>query len=327
MTLADPIHASVEAPAAAPCASCGVAVAGPSERDDLDVLTVATRDGRAEADIIVTRCSTCQTIYAAARDLLIAHTSVRPAIGSPSVAAHRLEPALVALDYLGIRDPRVIDNLTDTAGDLRRLLNFMTIPGGGLRWAARFVGPDARSAARAQTNREPWQHVPAADHADAQRAWVHMYADRTEKPTEYACPLDKDGRASGCMLCGVASVTALPSRERAAGGLWVSIEEVDPSALGGSGPEAVDGHVCPSCDSAIDAAGGIGQGAMRRAVLDRLGVPRHDRTIGEVDGLRAWAATLAGSAPNRDPWAHVQLDYLRELAQRLVTTRIDSQLR
>ncbi len=324
MTLADPIHASIEAPAAAPCASCGIAVAGSFERDDLDVLTVATRDGRAEADIIVTRCSTCRTIYDAARDLLIAHPSVRAAIGSPSVAAHRLELALVALDYLGIRDPRVIDNLTDTAGDLRRLLDFMTVPGGGLRWAARFVGPDARSAARAQANREPWQHVTAADRSDVQRAWVHMYADRTEKLTEYVCPPDEDGRPSGCMLCGVASVTALPSQERAAGGLWVSIEGVDPSVLGGSGPEAVDGHVCPSCDSAIDAAGGIGQGAMRRAVLDHLGVPRQDRTVGEVDGLRGWSTLGAGAQPNREPWGHVYLDGLREATRRLTEASVSS---
>lgn len=318
MTLADPIPASIDVPVVAPCASCGVGVAGPFERDDLDVLTVATRDGRAEADIIMTRCSTCRSIYEAARGLVMAHPSVRAAIGSPSVAAHRLELALVALDYLGIRDPRVIDNLTDTAGDLRRLLTFMTIPGGGLRWAARFVGPDARSAARAQANREPWQHVTAADRAAVQRAWVHMYADRTEKPTEYVCPPDEDGHPSGCMLCGVASVTALPSQERAAGGLWTVIEGVDPSALGGSGPETVDGHVCPACDNAIDAAGGIGQGAMRRAVLGHLGVPWHDRTVGEVDGLRGWSTLGAGAQPNREPWGHVYLERLREATRRLV---------
>lgn len=292
------------------CCACGIAVEPPFTDDSIEVFTIFA--GRYEAEVQMSRCEVCTAIRDAAVDLMRAHPEQRARIGSPEIAAYRLELALSALDAIGINDPARIDRLTDTGGDIRRLIEFLAVPGGWAQWSAKFSprpepGLSASSAAAAR-----WSGVSAEARRDLKAAYLALFAARTEKPVKALCP-SEDGQPSGCMLCGVGAVMALRSR---ADYQWVEMS-ADAVTIGGrDAPDSLDGCVCPTCDRAIDSAGGVGQSAMRLSVLALLGIPGHLQAVSQIDGIVGWGV-LRGAVPNETPWAHVDLNELRAEVERL----------
>lgn len=293
----------IEVPQWAPCASCGVVVRGPEP--DVDTVTVFGRpygpEGLREAnDLIVTRCAACRTVRVTAAAVLAAHPSIRGQIGDPSIALHRVECALSGLASLGVKET-TIAALTRTERDIWRLLEHLAVAGGTVRWAATATG---RST---QPSRQPWSHVNERQWAELRKAYVGLAAVRYETPKLYACPSD-DGRPNGCALCGAAAVEALPSQ---ADGLWFEAS-IDPATVGGrEAPDSLDGFVCVVCSVAVDQAGGFGQSAMNRAVIGTLDPTRLGLAIPELD-LIAWIAMPRGTAPNDEPWQHLDLGELRD---------------
>lgn len=88
---------------------------------------------------------------------------------------------------------------------------------------------------------------------------------------------------------------------------------ITPGSLGGNGPRPLNVHLCPSCERARDAGGTI-----RSAVLDRVdpgrALRRHVPHEPDLNGVRGWA--VVGGKPNAEPWAHLDLDRLRDLLER-----------
>lgn len=291
------------------CCACGVAVEPPYADESIEVFTIFA--GRYEAEMQMSRCVVCAAIRDSAIDLMRAHPAERTRIGSPEIAAYRLELALSALDALGINDPARIDRLTETGGDIRRLIEHLTVPGGWAQWSAKFSprpepGLSATSAASVR-----WSGVSADARRDLQAAYLALFAARTEKPVKVLAP-SEGGRPSGCLLCGVGHVETLRSR---AHDVWVELS-ADPVTIGGQdAPESVDGCVCPTCDRAVDSAGGVGMTAMRLSVLTLFGIPHYLQSVSEVDGIVGWGV-LRGAAPNSEPWAHLDLSALREMSAR-----------
>jgi hypothetical protein len=74
----------------------------------------------------------------------------------------------------------------------------------------------------------------------------------------------------------------------------------------------VNGHVCPSCGVAIEAAGAVGRSARGRAVVAYVGhfsEQKAQRLRSMLSGdyppmLPAWGAL--NQRPNAAPWSHLQ---------------------
>jgi hypothetical protein len=300
-----------------PCSSCGLAVTD-TDPERVEVLELVTGQGRGivddsnvvrewwnTADMPVSRCDDCQMIHLSAADLIVANPSVRGMIGDPGLALLRVEMSLLALDVLGTTDARVIDKLTRSPQALRALIAALARPGGAARWAASARAqrwPHSLSTPPSSTR---WSHVSPAQRHALNEARVTLFVERTAKPVPVLAPSEGD-LPTGCMLCGTGTVYALPKQ---ADSVWVEMS-ADPEAIGGRpAPDTLDGVLCPMCDRAVDAAGGIGFTAMQRSVLDHLGVAPHLRGIAEF-GTIGWAVT--GRAPNAQPWAHLDLSAVRE---------------
>ncbi|WP_292774944.1 MULTISPECIES: hypothetical protein [Microbacterium] len=265
-------------------------------------------------DLHVTRCDECRLIRHSAVDLLGAHPAVRQRIGAAEIAVHRLESALCALDAVGTTDTKTIDYLTATGADLVRLMDALTVSGAHARWATLARSGSFGTAPSTPASRARWSHLSSEQRQELRNTAARLLARRTEKPVDVLAPSD-DGGPSGCMLCGVGAVEAF--REDAES-VW-TLMSADSASIGGPGrADSLDGVVCPRCDHAIDQAHGVGISAMTLSVRSFLGVPSHLRSLDNIDGLIGWAALPAGTAPNREPWAHLDLGELREAAEALI---------
>lgn len=305
-----------------PCVSCGIAV--PTHPEDADVLDVALgvvrgeHLGNGEYRMMhssklypVTRCATCRQIRASASDLLSAHPEVRAAIGSRVIALHQVECALLGLDAIGVAAPRVIDRHTASARALRRLVYTLRYPGAAARWehqAATRRADNVRDAVPSETR---WEHVTSEQRRSLNEAYVELFMATSATPRRIV-PVDESGRDTGCMLCGVGSWDAVPSR---ADTVWTETS-TDPETVGGRiSPTPLYGVVCPRCDRAIDTARSVGQSALRVSVLDYLRVdlgPRWDAIAPDFNVV-AWGVLPSRVTPNTEPWGHVDLAALREL--------------
>lgn len=307
---------------ALPCASCGVEVPGrdPERISTLRITTGLRKEQLEERtnefrlvesgfEKLVSRCDTCQQIHLAAADLVAANPQVRGMIGDPEIAVWRTELALLALDAMGTRDARVIDNMTRSPQAIMKLIGAFAALGGAAMWTTSARARGGRRASSTPPSGTRWGHITPELRRELNEANVRFYVASNEKPAAFACPSD-DGRPSGCLLCGVEAWEALPSYEREHG-VWAE-GEADPASIGGQGAESVDGYLCPRCDRACDAAGGIGQSAMSRSVLDYLGAGPFADAYGELGNLRGWGVMPRGTAPNREPWGHLFLDAVRE---------------
>jgi len=303
----------------APCGACGVATRPVDNSELLTAVEPKQSPGYAPKKLHfpLGRCSTCATIDAAAADLLTVFPKLRASIGSWDIAAHRLSSALFGLDAIGVRDAATIDRLTDTQGDLRRLLDALAVLGGTARWTTL-----ARTAHFHQMKDTPpssprWGHVSEDLRQELRSAVAGLLARRVERPRLILAP-SEDGSPTGCLLCGVEGVEAL--REDMSS-VW-TLMSADPAALGGHpAPDTIDGVVCPRCDRAIDAAHGVGQSAMTLSVRDFLGLPAHLRSLEHIDGLVGWAALPAGTPPNAKPWDHADLSDIRHSVNALLGYR------
>lgn len=303
-----------------PCASCGIAVpAKPVDNSFVEVLFVygRARSGGYEPphhELPVTRCETCSMIRSTAAGLLAGHSDVRQRIGAREIAEHRLECALAALDAVGITDAARIDRLTTTSRDIVRLLDALTIPGGHARWASHAVASGYARAPGTPASFARWAHVSAEQKQELRDATAGLLARRVETPVDVLAPSD-DGKSSGCLLCGVSAVQALRAD---AASVW-TLMSADSVGIGGRPrPDDLDGVVCPRCDTAIDAAHGIGMTAMRASVRAALNIPGHLRAFDEIHGLIGWAALPAGTPPNEKPWDHIDLSEIHEQARAIL---------
>lgn len=300
-----------------PCASCGIPASGGADAEtELLQIFGSTKPGYEPPrhDLLVTRCDQCRMIRQTAYDLLTAHPTVRQRIGATEIAVHRLESALCALDAVGTTDPKIIDHLTATNADLYRLLDTLTLAGGHARWATSARSASFGKASSTPPSRARWSHLTPEQRQGLRTTAAGLLARRYEKPVDVQC-IDYDGQPSGCMLCGVGAVQ---TRRENAQGIW-TLMSADSASIGGPGrADSLDGVVCPRCDHAIDEAHGVGISAMTLSVRSFLGVPSHLRSLDNIDGLIGWAALPSGTAPNREPWAHLDLGELREAADALI---------
>lgn len=300
-----------------PCPSCGVAVEV-MEPEKIEVVelyggnvrhhdeTGVVRHMSEVVEVEVLRCRPCEQIRATASDLMMSiHRRLRSNIGDSGIAVYRAEMALVALDALGITDARRIDLHTETEGEFARTLEYLVAAGAGACWLthARGRGRVAAVLLTAPSSTR-WGHLTGPARRALNEASVELHRSRTEKPVPVLA-LDEDGRPTGCLLCGVRAVDALPSL---ATRVWTA-SEVDSDAVGGPMlAEPIEGVLCHFCDRAVDAAGGLGQSAMKISVLESLGLSEWSRT---PVGLNVTGWCVTGRPANLTPWAHVDLDAVR----------------
>lgn len=161
----------------------------------------------------------------------------------------------------------------------------------------------------------PWAHVTLGQRAALRSAYADVLRDRlalNEPPVALRCP------TRGCLLCGVRAVNRSAievarrgGREAAVAAVWRPLT-VPPVALGGRGPEPVNGHLCPDCAEVVEEVGAVGPTARGRAVVAHVrrvaGVAKADRLSAMLDDdfpptLPGWGALHL--APNQEPWSHL----------------------
>lgn len=308
-----------------PCEACGLAV---HESRAVGVEPLAVTLGMVRGvgvsgeremfpdtiDMPVGRCEVCEQIHRSAEGMLLGNWQVQRAIGGKEVALWRIELALYALDALGVTDPRLIDKYTGSAGALLKTIEALAVAGGQALWVTAARTRRGQQALSQPPSPQRWAHVSPATRRALNEARVSMYVAANAKPVSIEAR-DQDGRPTGCMLCGVGAVTALPSE---ADQVWVEMM-TDPETIGAQpSPDPIEGVLCPRCDAAVDKAHGIGGSAMRISVLDFLGAdygPRWDDLAPDFDAI-GWAALPSGTRPNVAPWEHIDLGPLREAVAR-----------
>lgn len=290
---------------ALPCLGCGVAVPRASAVEQ--VVSYGVRAGRATADVCeMTRCPDCARTLARAETILAEHDRVRRVIGSRVIAVYRVESTLLALDALGVKDSQV-DVLTSTDSALRLAIEHLAVIGAVARWSSRFAPIRDRSADPRTCAPKRWAHISDDIGQGLRDRYGALLRARTETPVPVPPP--EDG-APACLLCGVGTITVLPSKAEDA---WGRPWSATPSTLGGRGSRPVRGHLCPSCTPAAENVGALGPTATERALIHYLGVTISPMQSFGIAGLRAWAGLPAGTPPNETPWDHESdLDALAE---------------
>lgn len=283
------------------CRACGIAVPGPHE--SVEVMTAyGPAEGepptqgalKAERHITLTTCPACAAIYEAAHDLLDTFPRVGAAIGSRSIAEHRVRLPLLATAALGQKVPRSMSE-----HHLRLLLAHVLPVCAGVLWSSRYVPQWGRWAGKKQAATAPWAHVREETHHALREAYAAWLQARIETPRAVPPP---SGRA--CLICGVGAVTALPSRAHS---IWQP-RKFKRSSLGGPrGADQVAGHTCPTCTVAVQEAGAIGPTALERSFIAHKRLARKVHYPDPIDGLVAWAAAERDAA-NEEPWEHMDPD-------------------
>ncbi|MGR0219517.1 hypothetical protein [Agromyces sp. ZXT2-6] len=276
------------------CLACGQVVPAPhTERVDFDGWHRATRDNPrppAARTITLTRCDRCRKVHDRAATRLDAYPRVQAHMGSRSIGLHRVEAALNALDAIR-RDLPI-----HTDGSLRLLIEHMTATGVAARWASRFSPVRTKDARDAEAASQPWGHLTDWQWTDLRKAFAGLLNARVERPLRYGPPI-----GGGCMLCGVGTISALPSQ---AAGLWTPAT-ASPTAIGGRPtPERLASYLCPTCERAREEIGAIGPTTMERSIMLHLDVRRRSLTATELVGLVGWLASGVDE-PNARAWQHV----------------------
>lgn len=283
------------------CRSCGVIVKRPdASRTEVirqlpphaeAMIARGVQVGANETD--VTRCDECSDRRAHAELLLVEHPRVARAHGQ--VGVERLDAALAALDLCGLRGGRLLRMLTETDLALRDLLEIMAPLGAAASW----------SVSGQMATGKRWAHV-RPDHMAETRASMKRLARLLVDFPRPIAPPTTDGALSACVFCGIGTLQA---REIDALAVWGEQRRVYPSALGGRArPEPVNGYLCPRCRAACARSGGVGLPAASLALLAHLGFERTGFGVTLQDGVASpWAAMKPGTAPNRTPWAHLDL--------------------
>jgi len=255
------------------CEGCGIATTGP-------VVDSLPLDLGGKIVAQYTRCEDCQQL------------------DDHAGGDRRVRVALYALAVIGQPAPR----------DPLPLVPWMRVD---TSWA------DPQAPSRDLCNPHPWAHVSMSQRAQIREAYLLAMRSRIRMGAP-SIPLPPPW-GGACLFCGVGSLSLPPidvvrrgGRERAAHSIWRRIRP-QPTALGGRGPDLMDGFVCPPCSEALDATGAVGVRARARAFEQHV---RENRSEAEANRVRSildsyeaivlpgWAA-LDISAPNPEPWSHI----------------------
>lgn len=281
-----------------PCRTCGVAV---RDGDGVQAEPIIARrygfDGRliAEEEQAAVHCAACAAVEAEVRPLMVRYMLA-------GAQRDRVAGVLHAFDLLGGPEIAFTDG-DDFVALLEQPLGIDNpAPFGAV---AELVGFAGAAKIRACAT-ERFGHVDPALRRSLREAAARWMRQRLERPAPIAPP--RSSALRGCVMCGVGTVVALPSRSHEA---W-SETYVSASALGaGNGAAgAVDGFTCPACTAAIASTDGPGVAALEAAVLAFVGYERRSLTPPTIHGLRGWAL-VEGARPNARPWGHVDLAGLR----------------
>lgn len=266
------------------CAGCGTPCGPDRPRTSFDVMGRADRvRGLREINGRVTfaTCVACAALDAHAARTLDAHPAIRQAIGSPNITRHRIVSAFRGLAVLGVEPAE-----TYTHDALASLLQRLSAPGASASWSQRFAPIWEEGASTKTAAAEPWLHVSIELRSEVRRQYLDHLADALP-PRPVLCP------TRGCAWCGVGSVMAKRTAEP-----WTPL-----TANGASG------HLCPTCER-YDATGQD----MRAALLDYADPGRKFRRRRpyppEPHGAQPWSRVPG--RPNAEPWAHIDLDGLRD---------------
>ncbi len=331
------------------CLVCGVPVLVP---DPAEVIELASRGhlrpvpASAEyGDLRFARCGDCRAALALAATLVATRPVLGRAIGSPAV--HQAEGALTGLRVVRMGDisRSTLDALRADLErldevDLLALVRRMAVPGLAARWAARFSPVIDADARLGTCSRYPFAHVRLGPRADLRSAYAGVLNARMARirpPVRVPPPALGPTRAGvsrapgGCLFCGVSrQVVAAEelagrfgaSLTRAAAAVWHP-RTVGLSQLGLRAPlrQQVAGHLCATCNEAVQVVGSVGSSARERALVAAL-VPSGLGRLGygqmDLRGVaRGWGALVhldPTTRANGDvAWAHLgNIDGLRE---------------
>lgn len=249
-----------------------------------------------------TQCPECLALHQQAVELAEEHPFLNSRLGLP-VVIDRIEWTLWGLAVIG-QTMRVAD------------IGVMLARIYGLGQKVGFRSSTGR--ARRACSPYPWAHVGVSERAALRAAFGAALRDRLAlraEPVVIVCP------STACLMCGIATVTrpAIEVSRRGSVGAtrlatWRAVL-VDRTSLGGMpSPERVEGHLCPDCTEAIDAAGGVGWRAIGRALVVNtrvsLGEDAAARLRRRLESdfppvVRAWGALPEPRRPNDQPWSHL----------------------
>lgn len=302
------------------CGFCGIAVSSPPPSSIFPLTPMGiNRGGRMIEyrgdDLTFATCASCSARHQEAARIIGAHPSIRARFGTDN-AQHRLSAALDACAALGKSAPSNLDKNGDLVVNIMRML---LAPGNGSRWFCLFAPFVTGEAGTGSCASEPWAHVTAECQTELRSGYARVLAFRvaqSQPDQAVACP-----SRGGCMLCGVRAVTLPATRVAVLGGsnaaasfIW-SERSATSSTLGGRGVrDRLDGHLCPTCDQAVQDAGSFGMAAMGRSLAehlrgtDRDGEAKNIAAAARRDDLEGMVAhAVLGGRGTRTPWEHVSL--------------------
>ncbi len=282
------------------CDCCGIAVEITSAAQIFEVERLGNFNRLKEPTIVrVSRCPSCVAVLDEAAAYIDAHPHHAARMGN--VAQERVEQALFALQVLD--RPRPSEAIFEAAWP--RLWPAAS----RMRWGNPASVPLGLCLSR------PWTHVSLEQRQQLREAYavgLSDYTARSQAPMAISCP------TGGCLFCGVeqvavpaVEVSRLDGIQAATRATWRSLATF-PSALGGSGPDEVRGHLCPGCSRALDSVGAVGVAARAQAVVNHVQASLGDgkaRRLSERLALDfpplmpAWAAQQR--EPNPRPWEHL----------------------
>ena len=251
-----------------------------------------------------------------AQRLVDEHPAVFERLGMAPTPLNIIEAALAGLDALGIFE-QATRGLVSTDAQLRHLIQWMPQVGAAARFTANLVpiarvgftnGPHSSGPGTCSAGR--WDHLSAELRAALQEAYVGMLRARHDGPVDVEPPEDGE---RGCLLCGVGTINVLRSKSY---NVWGPRYTVQPSNVGGRPqPDDIAGYLCPRCRTAV-ASCAMGLTAMEQSIIEFTGIKMHLPGDVEIPWLIAWAALPEGTPPHRTPWAHIDLEKLRDQLER-----------
>jgi len=302
-----------------PCKNCGIAVEidDPSKIEWMQSLgrTIRFKDGGEmmrdeERRYAFVTCPDCQKLHDQAVRLASDHPRVRQQLVSRYYAIIAIENTLFALEALDVK-PKGFEIVFST--DARMLAATRLLGShGDVRFSALWVPYVlAYDQSKRPWAEKRWGHLSDEKRVVLSADYVELLRGIAEKPQAFPPPA---GGPRGCLMCGVGTVTALPSVQKV-GGAWRGPYRAAPGTLGAGrtvSSKMIEGFLCPRCERASEAAGAIGHGAMEISILNFIGSARSplwgDEELG---GIAAWCALPAGTPPNDLPWSHMDTEPLK----------------
>lgn len=326
---------------ALPCAHCGQVVPVP------DRSTVEShervRRGRV-THVLMTQCQHCVERDREAADLARLHLRFGVTVGdrlySVQHAVRFLVDARAAFDAAGMQ-PRPVGANEKPVGVLTAEVAHLRSAVAGLRWRDRLNPPESLVAEPGPlvepgtANRRPWAHLEEGEHTRLREGVGRVLNERVALLSPPAplpppkIPQDEVGQhqvpvASGCLYCGIGSITLSAlgiarhgGAESAARSVW-TLRRVDPVSIGArkATPVRLLGWLCPPCEDAAAAFGSASSAtALEEALSGFLGISRRTLAGDElwVSGLKSWGALVADAlhtgrevpTPNPEPWGHL----------------------